>query len=98
MAKVSIRARELIDQYGLDPDKIEGTGKGGLITLEDVKRVIESGEIEQVKMSAFEQACKELKLDPEVDVAAWREYPDRVVIIQRPTGNKLVWVKNRGIE
>jgi len=98
MAKVSIRARELIDQYGLDPDKIEGTGKGGLITLEDVKRVIESGGIEQVKMSAFEQACKELKLDPEVDVAAWREYPDRVVIIQRPTGNKLVWVKNRGIE
>jgi len=98
MAKVSIRARELIDQYGLDPDKIEGTGKGGLITLEDVKKIIEGGEVERVKMSAFEHACKELKLDPETDVAAWREYPDRVVIIQRPTGNKLVWIKNRGIE
>jgi len=98
MAKVSSRARELIDQYGLDPDKIEGTGKDGLITLEDVKRIIESGEIEQVKMSAFRQACKELKLDPEVDVAAWREYPDRVVIIQRPTSNKLIWIKNRGVE
>jgi 2-oxoglutarate dehydrogenase E2 component (dihydrolipoamide succinyltransferase) len=41
---LSPAVRRMITEHGLDPEKIEGTGKNGLITKEDVQRALESGE------------------------------------------------------
>lgn len=36
-------ARALAEERGVDPDAVEGTGKGGAVTKADVERYIESG-------------------------------------------------------
>jgi len=53
---------------------------------------------EEVKeLSAFEQACRELSIDPVNGVNAWKEYPDRIVIVTRPENYKRTWFKGRGL-
>ncbi|MCB9990897.1 MAG: 2-oxoglutarate dehydrogenase complex dihydrolipoyllysine-residue succinyltransferase [Rhodospirillales bacterium] len=39
--KLSPAVRKLVDEHGLDPSKIEGTGKGGRLLKEDVQNFIE---------------------------------------------------------
>ncbi|MDQ4130349.1 MAG: 2-oxo acid dehydrogenase subunit E2 [Actinomycetota bacterium] len=43
---VSPLVRRLIEEHNLDPSRIEGTGRGGRITREDVERVIREQEAE----------------------------------------------------
>jgi 2-oxoglutarate dehydrogenase E2 component (dihydrolipoamide succinyltransferase) len=41
---LSPAVRRMITEHSLDPERIEGTGKNGLITKSDVQRALESGE------------------------------------------------------
>ncbi len=41
---LSPAVRRMITEHSLDPERIEGTGKNGLITKADVQRALESGE------------------------------------------------------
>ena len=41
---LSPAVRRMITEHNLDPERIEGTGKNGLITKSDVQRALESGE------------------------------------------------------
>ena len=41
--RVTPVARRLAERHGVDTDRIEGTGPGGRVTKEDVKRAIDSG-------------------------------------------------------
>ena len=42
---LSPAVRRLLKEYGLDASQVEGTGKGGRITAEDVERVVATGRV-----------------------------------------------------
>lgn len=53
--------------------------------------------VREVKKNFFQQACDELGLDPDRDVAAWKETNEYISIVTKPTPFKKVWYKNRGL-
>ena len=53
--RVTPVARRLAERHGVDADRLEGTGPGGRVTKDDVKRAIDAGTAPMLKESALEE-------------------------------------------
>ena len=57
--RVTPVARRLAERHGVDADRIEGTGPGGRVTKEDVRRAIDAGTVSALGETAGGEAASE---------------------------------------
>ncbi len=93
--------RRLVNEHGLDPDAIEGTGAGGRITRNDVLRVVEGGVVEggdgraaaparQERSPAPERAAPERAAAAPAATAGHGDTVEPLTNIRRHTGEHMV--------
>ena len=59
--RVTPVARRLAERHGVDADRLEGTGPGGRVTKDDVKRAIDAGTAPVLGESALKESALEQK-------------------------------------
>ena len=63
--RVTPVARRLAERHGVDADRLEGTGPGGRVTKEDVKRAIDAGTAPALEKKASGEPAPEIKASGE---------------------------------
>ena len=63
--RVTPVARRLAERHGVDADRLEGTGPGGRVTKEDVKRAIDAGTAPALEKKASGKTAPEIKASGE---------------------------------
>ena len=63
--RVTPVARRLAERHGVDADRLEGTGPGGRVTKEDVKRAIDAGTAPALEEKASGEPAPEIKASGE---------------------------------
>ena len=66
--RVTPVARRLAERRGVDADRLEGTGPGGRVTKEDVKRAIDAGTAPALEARADNKALSKASGEPPHDV------------------------------
>ena len=66
--RVTPVARRLAERHGVDADRLEGTGPGGRVTKEDVKRAIDTGTAPALEARADNKAQSKASGEPPHDV------------------------------
>ena len=92
--RVTPVARRLAERHGVDADRIEGTGPGGRVTKEDVKRAIDAGTAPALGEEASGAASRESEASgqPALESKASGEPPHDVIplkSIRRVTAERL---------
>ena len=92
--RVTPVARRLAERHGVDADRLEGTGPGGRVTKEDVKRAIDAGTAPALEKKASGERAVESKASGEraVESKASGEPPHDVIPlkgIRRVTAERL---------
>ena len=79
--ELSPAVRRIVEQHGVDPSKVEGTGRGGRITKNDVMAYIESS---QEKEEAVERVKAETDQAEEIEEKPVPKEPDRFSRFESP--------------
>ena len=66
--RVTPVARRLAERHGVDADRLDGTGPGGRVTKEDVKRAIDAGTAPALESKAQSKAQSKASGEPPHDV------------------------------
>lgn len=66
MAEVTEAARKLAEEMELDPEQVEGTGKDGNVTVEDVRKAAEGNEPNEA-----EKETTLCVLNPRLDIGSY---------------------------
>ena len=90
--RVTPVARRLAERHRVDADRIEGTGPGGRVTKEDVRRAIDAGTAPALGEKASDGPASEASGEPAPESKAFGEPPHDVIPlkgIRRVTAERL---------
>ncbi|CAF0752831.1 unnamed protein product [Adineta ricciae] len=87
-------ARTLLEQYGVDASKVQGTGPHGVVMKSDVQKYIDSNQLKIKPRSEEKKSTKSTSQEKQVSEAGGRRYHDiEISSIRRAIAKRLTYSK-----